>query len=73
MEQRTFDEILDMTAGMLSNIMIPAGLMEQIAKPINYAVENIRAVANGMREQAKKEAESEAEPEAAQEPDVVFD
>ena len=57
MEKKTVEEVLELTAGMLSRIMIPAGLMKEIGAPVSCAIENLQECIKAIRAAKKPEGE----------------
>ena len=61
-KQLTKNEVIQVTIQLLNNIMVPAGLCEQIGMPIQGAVKNLRIVSEMIRKETEeKEAGKEEE------------
>lgn len=53
----TVEEVLDMTVRQMSEISVPAGMIDQIGIPLARAIGNLNAVLDALR--ANKEAEGD--------------
>ena len=50
----TVEEVIGATINMLTGIMIPAELAEEIGIPVKYAIKNLRAVMTAIQQDQKK-------------------
>lgn len=59
----TVEEVLDMTVRQMSEISVPAGMIDQIGVPLARAIGNLNAVLEALRKSKEAQDGRETDPE----------